>query len=63
MLSAIWPYRKLGNEFMPPLDEGTLMFMPVTSNAISLTEAVEIMKIGPRHQAAQARALKRLRVT
>ena len=29
---------------MPPLDEGTLMFMPVTSNAISLTEAVEIMK-------------------
>ncbi|HEX9945696.1 MAG TPA: efflux RND transporter permease subunit [Thermoanaerobaculia bacterium] len=34
----------VGKEFMPPLDEGTLMFMPVTSNAISLTEAVEIMK-------------------
>jgi Cu(I)/Ag(I) efflux system membrane protein CusA/SilA len=34
----------VGREFMPPLDEGTLMFMPVTSNAISLTEAVEIMK-------------------
>jgi Cu(I)/Ag(I) efflux system membrane protein CusA/SilA len=34
----------IGSEFMPPLDEGTLMFMPVTSNAISLTEAVEIMK-------------------
>ncbi len=34
----------IGNEFMPPLDEGTLMFMPVTSNAISLTSAVEIMK-------------------
>jgi Cu(I)/Ag(I) efflux system membrane protein CusA/SilA len=29
---------------MPPLDEGTLMFMPVTSNAVSLTQAVEIMK-------------------
>jgi Cu(I)/Ag(I) efflux system membrane protein CusA/SilA len=29
---------------MPPLDEGTLMFMPVTSNAISLTEAIAIMK-------------------
>ena len=29
---------------MPPLDEGTLMFMPVTSNAISLTSAIEIMK-------------------
>ena len=29
---------------MPPLDEGTLMFMPVTSNAVSLTQAIEIMK-------------------
>lgn len=34
----------LGKEFMPPLDEGTLMFMPVTSNAVSLTQAIEIMK-------------------
>jgi len=34
----------VGREFMPPLDEGTLMFMPVTSNTISLTEAVAIMK-------------------
>jgi len=34
----------VGNEFMPPLDEGTLMFMPVTANAISLTEAIAIMK-------------------
>jgi copper/silver efflux system protein len=34
----------IGREFMPPLDEGTLMFMPVTSNAVSLDQAVEIMK-------------------
>ena len=34
----------IGREFMPPLDEGTLMFMPVTSNAVSLSQAVEIMK-------------------
>jgi Cu(I)/Ag(I) efflux system membrane protein CusA/SilA len=34
----------IGKEFMPPLDEGTLMFMPVTSNQVSLTQAVEIMK-------------------
>jgi Cu(I)/Ag(I) efflux system membrane protein CusA/SilA len=34
----------VGKEFMPPLDEGTLMFMPVTSNQVSLTQAVEIMK-------------------
>jgi len=35
----------VGREFMPPLDEGTLMFMPVTANTVSLTQAVEIMKI------------------
>jgi Cu(I)/Ag(I) efflux system membrane protein CusA/SilA len=29
---------------MPPLDEGTLMFMPVTSNAVSLSQAIEIME-------------------
>ena len=34
----------VGKEFMPPLDEGTLMFMPVTSNAVSLTQAIEIVK-------------------
>ena len=34
----------IGREFMPPLDEGTLMFMPVTSNAVSLTQAIDIMK-------------------
>ncbi|MGH9368262.1 MAG: efflux RND transporter permease subunit, partial [Thermoanaerobaculia bacterium] len=34
----------VGKEFMPPLDEGTLMFMPVTSNQVSLTQAIEIMK-------------------
>ncbi len=35
----------VGREFMPPLDEGTLMFMPVTANTVSLTQAVEIMKM------------------
>jgi Cu(I)/Ag(I) efflux system membrane protein CusA/SilA len=34
----------IGKEFMPPLDEGTLMFMPVTSNSVSLTQAIDIMK-------------------
>ncbi|MEO8348791.1 MAG: efflux RND transporter permease subunit [Acidobacteriota bacterium] len=37
--------RGVGREFMPPLDEGTLMFMPVTANTVSLTQAVEIMKM------------------
>jgi Cu(I)/Ag(I) efflux system membrane protein CusA/SilA len=34
----------VGREFMPPLDEGTLMFMPVTSNSVSLTQAIDVMK-------------------
>ncbi len=35
---------RIGTEFMPPLNEGDLMFMPVTDPAISLAQAVEIAK-------------------
>src|SRR5439155_16085997 len=35
---------RIGKEFMPPLDEGDLMFMPVTDPAISLPQAIEITK-------------------
>lgn len=35
---------RIGKEFMPPFDEGTILFMPVASPAISLTQAIEIMK-------------------
>jgi Cu(I)/Ag(I) efflux system membrane protein CusA/SilA len=35
---------RIGGEFMPPLNEGDLMFMPVTDPAISLTQAVDITK-------------------
>jgi Cu(I)/Ag(I) efflux system membrane protein CusA/SilA len=37
--------RGVGKEFMPPLDEGTLLFMPVTANSVSLTQAIEIMRM------------------
>jgi len=33
---------RIGKEFMPPLNEGDLMFMPVTDPAISLPQAIEI---------------------
>jgi Cu(I)/Ag(I) efflux system membrane protein CusA/SilA len=33
---------RIGNEFMPPLNEGDLMFMPVTDPAISIDEALKI---------------------
>ena len=44
---------RIGSEFMPPLDEGDLMFMPVTDPAISLTQAVDIAK---KQNAAIAKA-------
>ena len=35
---------RIGREFMPPLDEGDLMFMPVTDPAIGLSQAIDIAK-------------------
>src|SRR5438093_7475517 len=35
---------RIGSEFMPPLNEGDLMFMPVTDPSISLPQAIEIVK-------------------
>ncbi len=37
-------YQKLGSEFMPPLDEGALVFMPTTLPGISVTEAQRLMQ-------------------
>ncbi|OGC22218.1 cation transporter [candidate division WOR-1 bacterium RIFOXYB2_FULL_42_35] len=36
--------RLIGREFMPPLDEGSILFMPVMSPAVSLTRAFKIMQ-------------------
>src|SRR5436189_241987 len=35
---------RIGREFMPPLNEGDLMFMPITDPAIGLPQAIEIAK-------------------
>ncbi len=42
--SAIWPFRQLGSEFMPPLDEGDLLYMPTTDPSISITKARQILQ-------------------
>ena len=39
MASALWPLDKIGSEFMPPLDEGDLMYMPTTYPGISVGKA------------------------
>ena len=41
-------YKKLGSEFMPPLDEGTLMYMPSTLPGISVTEAQKLLQLQDR---------------
>ena len=44
MLVTIYPYTKLGSEFMPPLDEGDLLYMPTTMPGLSVTKAREILQ-------------------
>jgi Cu(I)/Ag(I) efflux system membrane protein CusA/SilA len=45
MIAATVPvYQKLGSEFMPPLDEGALVFMPTTLPGISIAEAQRLMQ-------------------
>ena len=41
-------YEKLGSEFMPPLDEGTLLYMPSTMPGISVAEAQKLMQVQDR---------------
>jgi copper/silver efflux system protein len=45
---TVWPARELGSEFMPELDEGTLMYMPTTLPGLSVTKAAELMQMQNR---------------
>jgi copper/silver efflux system protein len=42
--SAAWPFGQLGSEFMPPLDEGDLLYMPTTDPSISVTKARQVLQ-------------------
>ncbi|MGI9237497.1 MAG: efflux RND transporter permease subunit [Woeseiaceae bacterium] len=44
LLTGIWPATRLGSEFMPPLDEGDLMYMPTTYPGVSIDKAREILQ-------------------
>jgi len=49
ILAATVPvYLKLGTEFMPPLNEGTILYMPTTLPGISVTEAQRLMELQDR---------------
>jgi Cu(I)/Ag(I) efflux system membrane protein CusA/SilA len=41
-------FQKIGSEFMPPLDEGTLLFMPTTLPGISVAQAGQLMQVQDR---------------
>ena len=41
---TVLPYKRIGSEFMPPLNEGDLLYMPTTLPGISITKAREILQ-------------------
>jgi Cu(I)/Ag(I) efflux system membrane protein CusA/SilA len=41
-------FERLGSEFMPPLDEGSLLYMPSTLPGISVTQAQQLMQVQDR---------------
>lgn len=42
--ATVYPLGKLGSEFMPPLNEGDLLYMPTTDPGISITKAKELLQ-------------------
>ena len=48
LVVTIFPFSRLGSEFMPPLNEGTLLYMPTAIPGMSITEATKILQIQDR---------------
>ncbi|MCK4739344.1 MAG: efflux RND transporter permease subunit, partial [Deltaproteobacteria bacterium] len=44
LVLTIYPLKKLGSEFMPPLNEGDILYMPTTLPGISITKAKELLQ-------------------
>ena len=44
LVVSVWPASRIGTEFMPSLNEGTLMYMPTTLPGLSVTKAAEILQ-------------------
>ncbi len=41
---SVWPLMRIGSEFMPTLNEGTLFYMPTTLPGLSVTKAAELVQ-------------------
>jgi Cu(I)/Ag(I) efflux system membrane protein CusA/SilA len=48
MIATVPVYFKLGSEFMPPLAEGSILYMPTTMPGISITEAEKLLQVTDR---------------
>jgi len=48
LAATIIPYSRLGKEFMPPLNEGDILYMPTAVPGMSITEAIKILQIQDR---------------
>ena len=44
LAGSLWPASRLGTEFMPTLNEGTLFYMPTTLPGLSVTKAAELVQ-------------------
>jgi Cu(I)/Ag(I) efflux system membrane protein CusA/SilA len=48
ILATAWPLSRIGSEFMPPLDEGTLLYMPTALPGLSAGKATELLQLTDR---------------
>src|SRR5437762_193809 len=48
LAATVWPVSRLGSEFMPDLNEGTLLYMPVTNPGLSITKVGELLQAEDR---------------
>jgi copper/silver efflux system protein len=48
LAGSLWPATRLGTEFMPNLNEGTLFYMPTTLPGLSITKAAELVQTQDR---------------
>jgi Cu(I)/Ag(I) efflux system membrane protein CusA/SilA len=46
--STLWPLARLGNEFLPPLDEGDLLYMPSALPGVSSAKAAQLLQLTDR---------------
>jgi Cu(I)/Ag(I) efflux system membrane protein CusA/SilA len=44
LLATLWPLQRLGSEFMPPLDEGALLYMPTALPGLAIGKGAQLLQ-------------------